>query len=182
MSATGRRMARSGGWLPPVLVGLVAFGVARLAMLPGVGLPILAFGLAAALLLPTVFAVPARLARVDRSGELAAREWVDRSVAVIRPDAVVVSWWSYSTPLWYAQHIEGQRRDLTIIDDRTRLDQGLGDIIDVIDANLPNRPVYVIRVDPVEIATLERRYVLEPVDAADPSLLTRVVSRRETGE
>jgi hypothetical protein len=68
------------------------------------------------------------------------------------------------------------------MDDRTRLDQGLGDITDVIDAYLPRRPVYVIRVDPFEIATLERRYILEPVDAADPSLLARVVARREAGE
>jgi hypothetical protein len=143
--------------------------------------PILALGLAAALLIPTAFALPSRLARVDRSGDLAAREWLDRSLAVMRPEAVVVSWWSYSTPLWYAQHIEGQRPDLTVIDDRTRLDQGLGDITDVIDANLPNRPVYVIRVDPVEIAILERRYVLEPVDDADQSLLTRVLARREAG-
>ncbi|HEV2950547.1 MAG TPA: hypothetical protein VGZ51_00455, partial [Actinomycetota bacterium] len=98
------------------------------------------------------------------------------------PSAVVVSWWSYSTPLWYAQHIEGKRPDLMVMDDRTRLDQGMGDITAVIDRYLPNRPVYVIRVDPVEIATLERRYVLEPVDVADPSLLARVVARREAGE
>ena len=143
--------------------------------------PILALGLAAALLIPTAFALPHRLARVDRSGDVAAREWLDRSLAVMRPEAVVVSWWSYSTPLWYAQHIEGQRPDLTVIDDRTRLDEGLGELTDVIDANLSKRPVYVIRVDPLEIATLERRYVLEPVDEADPSLLTRVVGLREAG-
>jgi hypothetical protein len=97
-------------------------------------------------------------------------------------DAVVVSWWSYSTPLWYAQHIEGQRPDLTIIDDRTRLDLEMGAITDVIDANLRLRPVYVIRVDMVEIATLERQYVLELVDDGDPSRLSRVVAHREPGE
>jgi hypothetical protein len=143
---------------------------------------IVVLALAAALLVPTAFALPNRAARVDRSGDVAAREWVDRSLAVMRPDAVVVSWWSYSTPLWYAQHIEGKRPDVTVIDDRTRLDQGSGDLTNVIDANLPNRPVYVIRVDPVEIAALERRYVLEPVDDGDPSMLSRVVSRREAGE
>ncbi|MDO8484705.1 MAG: glycosyltransferase family 2 protein [Candidatus Limnocylindrales bacterium] len=42
----------------------------------------------------------------------------------------------YSTPLWYAQRVEGRRPDLVIIDDRTRLDEGLGDITDVIDAHL----------------------------------------------
>jgi hypothetical protein len=100
----------------------------------------------------------------------------------MRPDAVVISWWSYSTPLWYAQHIEGQRPDLAVIDDRTRLDLGLGDVTDVIDANLPNRPVYVIRVDPAEIAALERRYVLDYLDGNDARALTRVVSLREAGE
>ena len=53
-------------------------------------------------------------------------------------NAVVVSWWSYSTPLWYAQLVEGRRPDIDIIDDRTRLDRNLGDIYDVIDANLPD--------------------------------------------
>ena len=144
--------------------------------------PVLALGLAASLLIPTAFALPYRLARVDRSADLEARQWVDRALLVMRPDAVVVSWWSYSTPLWYAQHIEGQRPDLAVIDDRTRLDQGLGDVTDVIDANLPNRPVYVIRVDPAEIAALERRYVLDHVDGNDARALTRVVSRREAGE
>jgi hypothetical protein len=144
--------------------------------------PLLALGLAAALLLPTVFGLPYRFARVDRSHDLAAGEWLDHVLTVMEPDAVVVSWWSYSTPLWYAQHIEGRRPDLTVIDDRTRLDQGLGDVSDVIDANLPTRPVYVIRVDPVEIAALERRYVLAYLDGEDATFLTRVVARREAGE
>ena len=143
--------------------------------------PILAAGLAAALLIPTAVSLPDRLARVDRSTDHAARDWVDGALGVMAPDALVVSWWSYSTPLWYAQHIEGQRPDLTVVDDRTRLDQGLGDVTDVIEANLTKRPVYVIRVDPSEIAMLDRRYILDPVVPGDPSLLMRVVSRREAG-
>jgi hypothetical protein len=145
--------------------------------------PIIALGLMAALLLPTAFALPNRLARVDRSADVEAREWVDRALTTMPPGALIVSWWSYSTPLWYAQHIEGRRLDdLTVIDDRTRLDLGLGDVTHVIDANLPNRPVYVIRVDPAEIAALERRYVLDYIDSTDARALTRVVSRREAGE
>jgi hypothetical protein len=142
--------------------------------------PLIALGLAVALLLPTAFALPGRFARVDRSHDLGARDWVDRALLVMRPDAVIVSWWSYSTPLWYAQHIEGRRPDLTVIDDRTRLDQGLGDVTDVIDANLATRPVYVIRVDPADLALLERRYVLQYVDGPDARYLTRVISRRES--
>jgi hypothetical protein len=144
--------------------------------------PLLALGLAAALLLPTAFALPNRYARVDRSADATARGWVDQALAVMEPRAVIVSWWSYSTPLWYAQHIEGRRPDLTVIDDRTRLDEGLGDVNDVIDAYLPNRPVYIIRVDPVEIAALERRYVLEFLEGTDALYLTRVVARRASGQ
>jgi hypothetical protein len=144
--------------------------------------PLIALGLTIALLVPTAFALPGRFVRVDRSRDLGAREWVDRAFVAMRPDAVIVSWWSYSTPLWYAQHIEGRRPDLTVIDDRTRLDSGLGDVTDVIDANLPTRPVYVIRVDPAELAFLERRYVLDFIDGPDARYLTRVVSRREAGQ
>ena len=44
----------------------------------------------------------------------------------LEPDPVVISWWSYSTALWYAQCVDGQRPDVAIIDDRTRLDENLG--------------------------------------------------------
>ena len=94
-------------------------------------------------------------------------------------DAVIVSWWSYSTPLWYAQAVEGRRPDIDIIDDRTRLDRDLGEVYDVIDRYLPSRPVYVIRIEPPEVAGVADRYVLELMDGFDASMLARVVSRRE---
>jgi hypothetical protein len=94
-------------------------------------------------------------------------------------DAVIVSWWSYSTPLWYAQAVEGRRPDIDIIDDRTRLDRNLGDIYDVIDANLGQRPVYVIRIEPEDFTGLRERYVL---DGNGMTVLSEVVGRRETAE
>ncbi len=139
--------------------------------------PVVAGVLAAALLLPTLLAVPNRLASVDRSTDVTARAWVERALARMRRDAVVISWWSYSTPLWYAQHVEGRRPDIAIIDDRTRLDEGLGELTDVIDAYLPSRPVYVIRIEPDEIDELQRDYLLEPTDGPTPAFLTRVVRR-----
>jgi hypothetical protein len=52
---------------------------------------------------------------------------------------LIVSWCSYSTPLWYAQRVEGRRPDLRIVDDRSRLDGRLGGITDVIDEELGRR-------------------------------------------
>ena len=107
-----------------------------------------------AMLAPTGFLLGDRFDAVDESGDRRAANWVDRALSVMEPGAVLVSWWSYSTPLWYAQRVEGRRPDLAIVDDRTRLDEGLGDITDVIDANLGTHPVYVIRDDSDEIARL----------------------------
>ena len=90
-----------------------------------------------------------RFAFVDESQRhRAPRVFVDHVAQTLEPGRVIVSWWSYSTPLWYAQLVEGQRPDVAIVDDRTRLDENLGDVTDVIDANLGKRPVYVIRLRP----------------------------------
>ncbi len=176
-------------YLGPVLIGwtwlaILAGGVATL-----VGStidrewrphPVVAGTLAVALLLPSVLDAPARLHAVDRSRDVTARLWVERALEAFEPDALVLSWWSYSTPLWYVQHVEGRRPDIDIIDDRTRLDRSLGDIYDVIDANLATRPVYVIRMEPLEIAGLRARYVLDPIEGLDASMLMRIVDRRVT--
>jgi hypothetical protein len=129
----------------------------------------------------TLLAIPARYDAVDERDDDAAALWVDRALRAMDPGAVIVSWWSYSTPLWYAQRVEGRRPDLVIIDDRTRIDEGLGDITDVIDAHLGRTPVYVIRDDPLEVAMLAERYQLAPIDGLDAHSLTEVIGRRETG-
>ena len=66
------------------------------------------------------------IAAVDARRQVDAANWTDHALDVMEPDAAIVSWWSYSTPLWYAQRVEGRRPDITIIDDRTRLDENLG--------------------------------------------------------
>jgi Protein O-mannosyl-transferase TMEM260-like len=142
---------------------------------------VVATALAVILLVPTGLAFSGRADRVDRSDDHAAARWLDDTLAVLAPDAVLVSWWSYSTPLWYAQHVEGRRPDVAIIDDRTRLDEDLGDIYDVIDANIATRPVYAIRTDPREIAGLQQRYVLEPILGPEGRFMFRVVATREVG-
>ena len=138
----------------------------------------LAFVVAVVLILPTLLEVPARHAAVDSRRQLDAATWTDHALDVMEPDAAIISWWSYSTPLWYAQRVEGRRPDIAIIDDRTRLDQNLGSLTDVINANLGKRPVYVIRLDPNEVRLLAGLYDLEYIDGGDARALTRVIGRK----
>ena len=142
---------------------------------------IVAMVLAALILAPTAFDLGRRRLLVDRTHDVAAQRWVQHALDRMPQGSVVVSWWSYSTPLWYAQLVEHRRPDIAIIDDRTRLDQNLGEFNDVIDANLSTHPVFVIRADPREVQLLADRYVLEFLDGVDASMLTRVVSKRGAG-
>ena len=73
---------------------------------------ILEICLVAVLLAPAALAIPGRALDVDRSGDTVATQWLAGVLPKLDPHGVVVSWWSYSTPLWYAQRVEGQRPDL----------------------------------------------------------------------
>ena len=134
---------------------------------------------ALALIAPTALALPGRFVAADRSADPGSRPWLDATLAAFEPDAVVVSWWSYSTALWYAQLIDGLRPDIWIVDDRTRLDHDLGDVIDVIDANFGTRPVYLIRADRGEIVRLRTRYVIERVGSGPLVDVFRVIARAD---
>ena len=133
------------------------------------------------LLGPTIATFPARAVFVDRTADQGARPWLDAVLAEMPPDSVVVSWWSYSTPLWYAQQIEGRRPDILVADDRTRLDLNLGEVTDVIDANLATRPVFVIRFDTEELDLLAARYTLTPLKSPLAFNVLRVTERATAG-
>ena len=99
---------------------------------------------------------------VDASGDHRGRDYLEATFAAVEPEAVIVSWWSFSTPLWYGQHVEGQRPDITVIDDRDVLDDGYGTALAAVEAHLGERPVYVIRQDR-DLAELEQVYQLTRV-------------------
>ena len=88
------------------------------------------------------------------------------------------SWWSYSTPLWYAQHVEGRRPDIAIVDDRTRLDEDLGEV-DRRDRREPPTPARLR--DPArparDRARSTSRYDLDALAGADHGLLARLGPR-----
>lgn len=134
--------------------------------------------LVAALLTPTGLALSPRWRAVDRSRDTAMAVWLDDAMAVLDRDAVVVSWWSFSTPLWYGTLVEGRRPDLLIVDDSDLVHDNLGTAEDVIDAHLGRRPVYLIRATDADLAALALRYDLEPVGR--PTGVYRVTGPRET--
>lgn len=123
-----------------------------------------AAGLVAACVLvlawPAAQAVQGRTAN-DASHDTQATAWADAAFAALPPHAVVVSWWSYSTILWYEQDVAGRRPDILIVDDRTRLDDGYGSVADTVRRFLAQgRPVYLIRQEP-EMPALEATFHLQ---------------------
>ena len=62
-------------------------------------------------------------------------------------NSVIVSNWYDSTALWYGQKVEGLRPDVYIVDDTMRVAAGdnLGEVWDVIDRYLGQRPVFLLR-------------------------------------
>jgi hypothetical protein len=97
-------------------------------------------------------------------------------------NAVIVSWWSDSTTLWYGQKVEGLRSDIYIVDDRTRLDDNLGEVWDVIDRFLGQRPVFLDRisggVDGMD--ALSQLYVLRDFQLPDGATIKQVISKKGT--
>jgi hypothetical protein len=133
---------------------------------------------ALALLVPSGLALPDRWPSVDRSGSTSVADWLDDAMSGLARDAVVVSWWSYSTPLWYGTLVEGRRPDLLVVDDSDIVNENLGSVEEVIDRYLGTRPVYVIRSTAADIEALGLRYALEP--AGQPTGVYRVTGTLET--
>jgi len=80
----------------------------------------------------------------DQSQNREADLWVASVLDRMPPNAVIVSWWSYSTPLWYHRWILGERPDVTIIDERNILDDGYRTMRNAIRSYFGERPVYVV--------------------------------------
>ena len=120
--------------------------------------------LVAILLAVAISSAGSRYERQDASHEARGREYLEATFEALEPDAVIISWWSFSTPLWYGQHVEGRREDVLIIDDRDILDDGYGDVNGAIDRYLGERPVYLVRLER-DLKALEQRYELERVNS-----------------
>ena len=165
---------RGDGWTPwLVLAG--EFVVAAALVFPVVGIVSQRQGLESAL-------NPGGVSEANKNGDSV---WLS---AVLAPadqgglpkNSVIVSWWSTSTTLWYGQKVLGMRPDIYIVDDRTRLDDNLGEVQDVFNKFLGNRPVFTIRlsggVDGMD--ALNTEFNIEPYSLEDGSTISHVVGRK----
>ncbi|MEO5705277.1 MAG: DUF2723 domain-containing protein [Candidatus Limnocylindrales bacterium] len=118
------------------------------------------------LLLPTLGALDVRRQAADRSGDTGAARWLAEALPAVPEGALLISWWSTSTPLWYAQRVQGLRPDIEIIDDRTMLDRDLGRAPDIIRRTLGTRPVYVIRANETDLGELTGQFDMTLVASA----------------
>jgi len=98
----------------------------------------------------------------DQSQNRDADDWVASVHALLPPNSVVVSWWSYSTPLWHHRWVLGERPDVTIIDERDILDDGYRTMNNAIRAHFGERPVYVVLPD-WERANVAERWEMSTV-------------------
>jgi Protein of unknown function (DUF2723) len=80
----------------------------------------------------------------DQSTNYDADRWVESVFAALPRNAVVMSWWSYSTPLWYHRWVLGERPDVTIIDERNILDDGYATLWLAVRSFYPERAVYIV--------------------------------------
>ena len=145
------------------------------------GTALVALALGLLLLAPTIADLESRRhdrnLGIDRSGDTGAQRWLDQALAVLPQDAVLVSWWSTSTPLWYTQHVRGLRRDIFVVDDRTMLDMDLGRAPDVIARYLGQRPVYAIRLAGRDTEELASQYDMTKVASDGHTAVWRVDGR-----
>jgi hypothetical protein len=145
-------------WLAPQAASAPGAAAGRPALRAAI-----AVAIGALLLVPSLADVDARRARADRSHDTGAARWLDEALPAVPHGAVLISWWSTSTPLWYAQKVEGQRTDLFIVDDRTMLDLDLGRAPDVIRRYLGKQPVYVIRAFDRDLKELTDQFAMTRV-------------------
>ena len=123
-------------------------------------------------------AAPARYAAVDQTASTTPRHGSTARSTTWSPTRSSSAGGATRRRSGTSSASSGKRPDITIIDDRTRLDENLGGLTDAIDANLGTRPVYVLRLDPREVKLLAERYDLEYIDGTDATSLTKVIAKK----
>ncbi len=91
-----------------------------------------------------------------RVGNISAEHFGKEFLRVAKPEALVMSWWNYSTPLWYLHFAEGKRPDIEIYNGIDKVPAELARRFD------GKRPIYLIQPGD-RIEALSKEYRLERV-------------------
>jgi hypothetical protein len=94
----------------------------------------------------------------DRSGDT----YVATVMQGLPRDAVILSQWDTSTPLWYGQLVAGDRPDVLVIDDSNIVYDGWVTRERAIAAYVCQRPVFMIRLEERDLAPTRVVYQLVP--------------------
>jgi hypothetical protein len=133
------------------------------------------------LLAPSLADQASRREAADRSVDTGAAAWLDQALPAVEPNAVLISWWSTSTPLWYAELVEGRRTDIDVVDDRTILDRDYGSALGVISRFLGTKPVYIIRANDHDLGEVLAAYRLDLVAGGGNLAVYRVLGPAGSG-
>lgn len=98
----------------------------------------------------------------DRSGDRGGDEYVEAVMAALPPDAVILSIWDTSTPLWHARFVAGRRPDVLVVDDTNIVYEGWGSRENRIAALICERPVFILRLNDRDLKPTRQLYRLEP--------------------
>jgi len=113
--------------------------------------------------LPLFFLLPQFLSTLPSyltlSHDSSTRDYVESILTAAPPNALVLSSWHWSTPLWYLQRVEAQRPDVEVRYVFPRSSSLAQDWADEISAALPTRPVVVTSFYPNEYGALPYRFI-----------------------
>ncbi|MBM3267703.1 MAG: DUF2723 domain-containing protein [Candidatus Sericytochromatia bacterium] len=135
-------------------------GASRFALIPGPTVVAMF-----ALVLPAWLAWTWRAPLAGESRDGSGRPFLEAVYRQAPENAVVLSWWNLSTPLWYGRWVEGRRPDLTIVDHRDlRNDTWRGDFVAYARTAAGSRPLLTVYQDRDLDILRAAGYRLEPID------------------
>jgi Protein of unknown function (DUF2723) len=96
----------------------------------------------------------------DRSGDRTGRAYVDAMWAALPQGAAVLSFWGATPPLWHAQQVLGERRDVLVVDDTNIVYEGWVTREARIASLICSRPVFILRPTESDLAPTRAAYSL----------------------
>lgn len=125
--------------------------------MPDMGVVVSAVAIVAAVALATT-----TWTRADRSADRSGEDYVAAVFMALPPNAVILSEWDASTPLWHGQHVRGERQDVLIVDDTNIVYEGWGTREARIASVVCERPTFILRISSGDLVPTMAEYTLTP--------------------